>query len=79
MDTIQAQWEQFEKQVLPANASAIQRRDMEIAFYAGASSMFRTVEVVSQQFPENEAVEILKGVDQEIKNWARIVVKASRH
>lgn len=43
MDTpIKEQWESYEREVVPANASAEQRLETRRAFYAGAQAMLTT-------------------------------------
>ena len=41
MNTIQVQWNSFEKMVVPQDAPPIQRQEMKLAFYAGAEAMMR--------------------------------------
>lgn len=40
---IREEWAAFERKVLPANCSAVQRQEMRRAFYAGAMIVFDAV------------------------------------
>jgi len=57
---IAEQWASFERAVLPASASAIQRQEMRRAFYGGAASMFdvllKNVSDSPEHTPEDDAL-----------------------
>lgn len=37
---VDEEWETYERKVVPANASAVQRSEMKNSFYAGSASLF---------------------------------------
>lgn len=43
MKTIQSGFESFNRDVIPAQAPAVQRREMRLAFYAGATHILQTM------------------------------------
>lgn len=43
MKTMAARWDSFNLLVVPANASATQRREMRRAFYAGAAELMESM------------------------------------
>jgi hypothetical protein len=71
---LQKEWQGFEKAVVPKNASAVQKQEMRRAFYSGALIMFElTKELGDDDISEDAAVEALKGLEQELKEFYSLV------
>lgn len=69
MLTIKENWEELEKR-LPKDAGKVQRREMRMAFYAGASTMLGiNYAIGDKSMPEDEGMKILNGIDKEIKDF----------
>jgi len=51
---IETAWKRFERMVVPADASAVQRSEMRKSFYAGAAIVFK---VITQNVSEGEEVQ----------------------
>ncbi|MFN6460827.1 MAG: hypothetical protein RMZ41_003140 [Nostoc sp. DedVER02] len=67
---LQEEWQDFEKAVVPKNASALQKQEMRRAFYAGALIMFSlTRGLGSDDISEDEAFEVFGGLEQELKEF----------
>lgn len=64
------EWNTFSSEVIPADASEIQRIEMRRAFYAGACSIFNLVVNRSVEFSESEQVQRLSDLDDEVKDFA---------
>ncbi len=57
MNTIEEQWENIGKRIIPPTASEVQRREMRKAFYAGAIVMLRLVQDMGREdVSENEVL-----------------------
>lgn len=72
MKVIEAGWQDYRRQVVPANAGPIQVEECKRAFYAGAVALFSTlVEGVSpdrdEVTPEDEA--LMESVAAEIADY----------
>ena len=63
------QWRQFEGGVVPKNASAIQRREMKRAFFAGFTSCLRSGQELAEM-SEDDAVARLGRFHEEVKGFA---------
>ena len=71
MNTIQVQWNSFEKMVVPQDAPPIQRQEMKLAFYAGAEAMMRINFAVGHDSISEEAgFHILNGCQIECREFA---------
>ncbi len=44
---MQPLWEEFERRLVPANATADQRRQVRIAFYAGGFNVFTAITMMA--------------------------------
>lgn len=68
-------WDIFSSEVIPADASEAQRRDMRRAFYGGVAATLALCQFVigSPGVSEDEGVEILEAVNQECYAFARAV------
>jgi hypothetical protein len=60
----------YDTGVLPAQAGAIQRREVKIAFMAGAQSMFAVMEKITE-LPEEEAMEALGQLVKDFESFAK--------
>jgi hypothetical protein len=58
------EWNKFAGRILPLNASAVQRREMWRAFYAGAFALL--MQCIELAESEERSEEFLKGVHQEL-------------
>ena len=66
MNTIQSNWEDFRKKVVPQNASNIQIAEMRKAFYAGAyAAISIMVKIGAEDVSEEAGVEILETLKNE--------------
>ena len=45
------EWENFERNVVPVDAGAAQRLQMRVAFYAGAASLMKVLQVIDDSLP----------------------------
>lgn len=54
MLTVKQRWEQFERNVVPAGASAAQRQEIRRAFYAGFYESLGAITDVSQQVSDED-------------------------
>jgi hypothetical protein len=70
--TMAQTWEDFDRKVLPSDASAIQRSEMRKAFYAGAWSMLTIMKAaVDSDASELEQALYLEQLDGEIERFAK--------
>lgn len=67
--TVAALWQSFSKH-LPANAGAVQRREMCIAFYAGASAVFGLLTCHISDLNQDEACVAMNGLHNELVQYA---------
>ena len=73
MNTIQAQWASYEKNVMPDDAGPVQVRETRRAFYGGALAMFSLLHEAGGH--SNDAgVAIVDGLRAEVCDFARDVV-----
>ncbi len=71
MNTIQEQWALFSTLVIPANAPAIQKQQMKLAFYAGVESTLRIqFNIGDKAISEDAGVAILEGIHDECRRFA---------
>lgn len=68
MRTVQAEWEEFERRVMPRGAPPVQRNEMRRAFFAGAYGMLSmSAALGNADVPEDDAVASLEGWKNEIE------------
>lgn len=63
--------DQWAKMVLPANASEVQRIEMERAFFAGAWSLIGLLRCRIADLPDDEAVKALESLETETELYFR--------
>lgn len=72
MKTIQSGFESFNKDVIPVQAPAIQRREMRMAFYAGATHIIQTMIALGEpNISEEAGVMILENLRLEAVEFAK--------
>lgn len=66
-------WRSYAEHVLPANAPPVQIQETRRAFYAGAGLLFEalTNAVGPDDVSEDAGMEIMRGVDDEIRQFLR--------
>lgn len=74
---IAEQWNEFAAKVLNAEAPAAQRREMRLAFYAGAhAGLYQVIVALSPEAETTEAdLQLMRDVDDELKSFAAGVVE----
>lgn len=77
-NTIEAEWLVFEKVVVPETAGLAQRRDMQLAFYGGASATLALYYRIAGEESDDAAVEILQGLYEEAEAYAKRYVETYR-
>jgi len=70
MKTVQAAWNSYAQQVMPAGASDLQIGEGKLCFMAGASAMFKLVTIMAADMPEEKAIEFLSGLSIELQQFA---------
>lgn len=71
MRTIQGYWESYEREVVPASASEVQRVETQRAFYAGAATALTIIEGVGdERVSEDAGVAIITGLNDEVRAFA---------
>jgi hypothetical protein len=70
LNTIAAEWALFERAVVSDSAGDVQRSEMRLAFYAGASAVLALYNRVAATVSDDAAVAILEGLHQEAKAFA---------
>lgn len=72
MNTIQEQWQSFNRNVIPRSAGNAQRSEMELAFYSGADSVLRILLILSaKDITEQAAAQAVEGLHIECRQFAR--------
>lgn len=68
-DRFAALWETFRDKVIPVNAPDVQKREMKVAFYAGAFELLQLVvrELTPDEEPTEQDIELLDRLDKEIR------------
>jgi len=66
--SIESLWSEFEREVIPVSAGAIQRQEMQSSFYAGADAIMQLLQF-TDDVPEAEVVEILDGIEGELSDF----------
>ena len=70
MTTLKEPWESYQKLVLPKDASEIQIRECQLAFYAGAGTIMELLAHVGQAgLSEAEEGKIIEGLNQEMSDF----------
>jgi hypothetical protein len=71
---IASEWNSFEKAVMPQNASAIQRKEMRRAFYAGGWAMLQIAkELGDENISEEQGVVVLESIEAEYQDFMKRV------
>lgn len=70
INTVAAEWSQFEAMVVAPSAGAVQREQMELAFYGGASAVLAMYHRIAGEASEDAAVGILQGLHEEVSAYA---------
>jgi hypothetical protein len=70
LNTLAAEWALFERAVVSVAAGDVQRSEMRLAFYAGASAVLALYNRVAATVSDDAAVAILEGLHQEAKAFA---------
>lgn len=71
MNTIQSEWEHFQKIVIPEDASQTQIIEMKKAFYAGAMSLMRMQHrLFDSGMNEDAVIAIIDGIESELIMFA---------
>ncbi len=61
-----AAWRSYEKDVVPIDASAVQREECRRAFYAGATAMFGLMMRATEPTDEDACVRNMEQLDAEL-------------
>lgn len=70
LKSIDTQWKEFEQAVVPKTAGKVQREEMKRSFYAGCSSLLRTVLLLSDdQVSEDQSTAYLDGLVLELQQF----------
>lgn len=66
-----AEWASFERLVLPARASEVQRTEMRRAFYAGAQATFHVMmsTLTPGDEPQDADLTMLESLHAELEEW----------
>lgn len=69
------EWDKFARACLPINCPSAQRREMRVAFYAGAQSiLFRVIQSFAPEAEPTESdLKVMKDLDQELQDFAESV------
>ena len=68
-------WVQFAGAVLPADAPAMQRSEMQKAFYAGFFESFKIFVDISSTLSEKQAVDVLDRLNKESQDFFNKMMK----
>ncbi|MHB9836810.1 hypothetical protein Q8F57_018415 [Paraburkholderia terrae] len=66
MATLNETWQYLAQRFIPASATASQRRDMEIAFYSGASALSEILLALPDLENEDARVAVLDAINDEV-------------
>lgn len=77
---IERGWRSYRDHVLPKNAPPVQMQETRRAFYAGAGLLFEnlTNAVGADEVSEDAGVDIMAGVDDEIRQFFKDVERGAR-
>jgi hypothetical protein len=70
---IEAIWETFEESVISPQAESIQRREMKMAFYAGAEAVMKVLREIDDNISEELGIKVLERLNDELVEFARQV------
>lgn len=71
MKTIFDQWRSYERDIVPAAASAVQREECRRAFYAGAAALFGLVMAAVEPKNEDDCEVNLAQLDAELSAFTK--------
>lgn len=71
MNTIKKQWESYRKNVIPHNAPKVQVKECQLAFHAGATSMFNVAIAGLNDLTEDEAMQHLTNLREELNTFLK--------
>ncbi len=71
MKLIEAGWQSYLEQVVPKDAGETQRRETELAFYAGAKHLFDAVLTVLDpgSEPTEQDLRVMESIMVELSTW----------
>lgn len=69
--TLLSEWQSFERVVVPAGASAIQREECRRAFYAGAVCLRKLIDDAVEPLSEDENQRRLQALDDELNAFPK--------
>jgi hypothetical protein len=79
LKSISTAWASFERLAIPHNAGEDQRREMRIAFYAGATTVLGTLaEISSDRVTEADGMNHLGAMTHEAHEFAHALTKAAQ-
>lgn len=68
---IEHAWTGFERMVVPAQADALQRSEMQLAFFAGATAVLSAMLAISRDnVSDATGVEVLAGMHAEVREFS---------
>jgi hypothetical protein len=73
-DSIEREWLEFARTILPADAHESQRVEMRRAFFAGAATALHLLAGLAEA-PEDRAVESLESLHEECREFARRIAR----
>lgn len=79
MNTIADEWESFERMVVARDAPAVQRSEMKLAFFGGASAVLALQLRIPQEKSEDASVGMLAGWHDECKRFAKSFTGETTH
>lgn len=78
-NTIAAQWESFQALAMPATAPSIQRLEMRLAFYAGATALLGITQRIGEKdISDSAGVALLQSLHEEAEAFAISLLKGAR-
>ena len=76
MMTINQAWASFSTQVIPPDASDVQRREMKLAFYAGVAALAHLeLHVADDSVSEAEGEAVLQAAHKELHEYKDAVLR----
>lgn len=70
MKTIEQEWMEFNRDVIPKDAGSVQRLEMKKAFFAGAYMALTKLSSISLQTNEDVAVTMIENLHRECRDFA---------
>ncbi len=69
---IKESWEQYKEKIIPSQASELQIKCMEMAFYAGCTTIMTVNEILGKtEISEDEGCKILSGLMKECLDYMK--------